>query len=145
MLTAVVEAGTIARAAEALGLSSSGVSRALSRLEQRVGVRLLHRNTRNVSLTEAGDRLLQRVRPAVEELSAAIGQTSHLREQPIGWDPDLNDGVRLNIRPFINAGVLRSTVNVHWKKDRGKNPDGSERHNDIHRTLAAKRAAGKNR
>jgi len=48
-------------------------------------------------------------------------------EQPIGWYPDLNDGVRLNIRPFMkikdvgkkDAGVLRSKPNVHWKKDRG--------------------------
>jgi len=61
-----------------------------------------------------------------------------LGEQPIGWDPDLNDGVRLNIRPFVEAGVLRSPVNIHWRKDRGKNPDGSERHNDIHLTLADK-------
>jgi hypothetical protein len=44
----------------------------------------------------------------------------------------------LNIRPFVEAGVLRSPVNVHWRKDRGKNPDGSERHNDIHLTLADK-------
>ena len=50
-----------------------------------------------------------------------------LHEQPIGWEPDLNDGVRLNIRPFVEAGVLRSPFNIHWKKDRGKNPDGSER------------------
>jgi len=62
-----------------------------------------------------------------------------LHEQPIGWDPDLDDGVRLNIRPFVTAGVLRAKVSVHWKKDRGKNPDGSERHNDIHFTLANKR------
>ncbi|RXR27930.1 SAM-dependent DNA methyltransferase [Oerskovia turbata] len=64
-----------------------------------------------------------------------------LHEQPIGWDPDLDDGVRLNIRPFVTAGILRSKVNVHWKKDRGKNPDGSERHNDLHPTLAERRAA----
>jgi hypothetical protein len=62
-------------------------------------------------------------------------------EQPIGWDPDLDDGVRLNIRPFVEAGVLRSKVNVHWKKDRGKNPDGSERHNDRHYTNDQKRQA----
>jgi hypothetical protein len=50
-----------------------------------------------------------------------------LSEQPIGWNPDLNDGVRLNIRPFMlakdvgkkGAGVLRAKPNVHWKKDRG--------------------------
>lgn len=64
-----------------------------------------------------------------------------LHEQPIGWEPDLDDGVRLNIRPFVTAGVLRSRVNVHWKKDRGTNPDGSERHNDLHPTLEERRAA----
>jgi hypothetical protein len=66
-------------------------------------------------------------------------------EQPIGWEPDLNDGVRLNIRPFVEAGVLRSKFNIHWKKDRGKNPDGSERHNDIHLTLTQKQAAQQKR
>jgi hypothetical protein len=64
-------------------------------------------------------------------------------EQPIGWEPDLNDGVRLNIRPFMEAGVLRSQPNVHWNKDRGRNPDGSERQNDKHLSLAEKREARK--
>ena len=69
-----------------------------------------------------------------------------LHEQPIGWNPDLDDGVRLNIRPFVTAGVLRSRVNVHWRKDRGMNADGSERINDLHSTLEerseARRLAG---
>jgi hypothetical protein len=64
-------------------------------------------------------------------------------EQPIGWEPDLNDGVRLNVRPFVEAGVLRAPFNVHWRKDRGKNPDGSERDNDRHLTLAEKLDARK--
>ena len=64
-------------------------------------------------------------------------------EQPIGWEPDLNDGVRLNIRPFVMAGVLRAPFNIHWKKDRGKNHDGSERHNDLHLSLAEKLNARK--
>lgn len=64
-----------------------------------------------------------------------------LAEQPVGWDPDLNDGVRLNVRPFVEAGVLRSKFNVKWDKDRGKNPDGSERLNNLHFTLADKQAA----
>lgn len=64
-----------------------------------------------------------------------------IEEQPIGWEPDLNDGVRLNIRPFVEAGVLRSKFNIHWRKDRGKNPDGSERLNDLHLSLAEKREA----
>ncbi len=46
-------------------------------------------------------------------------------EQPIGWEPDLNDGVRLNIRPFVEAEVLRKRPNVKWEKDRGKNPPGA--------------------
>jgi DNA-binding transcriptional LysR family regulator len=81
---AVAEALNFSRAAEKLGVSSSALSQLVRSLEERVGVRLLHRSTRSVSLTEAGDQLLQRVRPAVEELGAALGQTSQMREQPIG-------------------------------------------------------------
>lgn len=66
-----------------------------------------------------------------------------LHEQPMGWEPDVNDGVRLNIRPFVEAGVLRAPLNIRWKKDRGKNPDGAERHNDLHLTLAEKLDARK--
>ena len=74
-----------------------------------------------------------------------------LAEQPHGWNPDLNDGVRLNIRPFVEAGVLRAKVNVKWGKDRGSDPGkrdfgeagpqtdlerhrSNERHNDLHFT-----------
>ncbi len=64
-----------------------------------------------------------------------------LSQQPIGWDPDLNDGVRLNIRPFVQAGVLRSKFTINWNKDRGKNPDGSERLNELHYTIAEKKKA----
>ena len=64
-----------------------------------------------------------------------------LAEQPIGWEPDLNDGMRLNLRPFVEAEVLRSRFNVKWGKDRGKDPDGTERHNDLHHTRADKEAA----
>ena len=64
-----------------------------------------------------------------------------LHEHPVGWDPDLKDGIRLNIRPFAKAGILRDRVNVSWNKDRGRNLDGSERINDRHFTLDEKRAA----
>jgi len=51
-----------------------------------------------------------------------------LEQQSVGWNPDINDGVRLNIRPFMTAedvgrrgaGILRFKPNIHWKKDRGK-------------------------
>jgi len=66
-------------------------------------------------------------------------------EQPLGWDPDLNDGVRLNIRPFIQADVLRKKPNIKWGIDRGKNPPdspwGEIRDNDKNLTLAEKRLA----
>jgi hypothetical protein len=64
-----------------------------------------------------------------------------LAEQPIGWEPDLDDGVRLNIRPFVVAGILRAKFTINWNKDRGTDPDGSERVNDLHFTVAQKRAA----
>jgi hypothetical protein len=70
-------------------------------------------------------------------------------QQPIGWEPDQNDGVRLNIRPFVEAGVLRSKFNIKWGVDRGKNPPGSPwgeiRDNDLHLSLAEKMAAKENR
>jgi hypothetical protein len=72
-----------------------------------------------------------------------------IEEQPIGWEPDLNDGVRLNIRPFVTAGVLRKNPKIKWGKDRGKDPESApwypvfkgDRINDHHLTLAEKRAA----
>jgi hypothetical protein len=76
-----------------------------------------------------------------------------LAEQPIGWNPDLNDGVRLNIRPFMTADVLRHNkkpkLNIKWDKDRGKDVESApwfpvfngERINDHHLTLAEKLAA----
>jgi hypothetical protein len=71
-----------------------------------------------------------------------------LHEQPVGWEPDVNNGVRLNIRPFVTAGVLRTFSPwpfkaAVWKKDRGKESDGSERHNDVHLSLAEKLASRK--
>lgn len=74
-----------------------------------------------------------------------------LAQQPVGWSPDLNDGVRLNIRPFMRAEVLRhnrpSKLNVKWEKDRGQEPEGTpwygefggERINDHHLKLWDKR------
>ncbi|MDE1142691.1 MAG: hypothetical protein PW999_24285 [Paraburkholderia tropica] len=78
-----------------------------------------------------------------------------LSEQPIGWNPDLNDGVRLNIRPFMTAEVLRHNkkpkLNISWDKDRGKDVESApwyerfkgERINDCHLTVAEKKEARK--
>lgn len=80
-----------------------------------------------------------------------------IEQQPIGWDPDLNDGVRLNIRPFMTvsdvkkkgAGILRDKPNIKWTKDRGKDVESApwyqtfkgERINDHHLSLAEKQSA----
>jgi hypothetical protein len=64
-----------------------------------------------------------------------------LHQQRLGWEPDLHDGVRLNIRPVVETGVLRISFTINWNKDRGKNPDGSERHNNLYHSRAAKLAA----
>jgi len=88
-----------------------------------------------------------------------------IAEQPIGWEPDIDDGVRLNVRPFMaddlangrkGAGILRAKPKVHWRKDRGKEPFREREHfpwfwrngeftgdrvNDVHLTLDEKRAA----
>jgi hypothetical protein len=72
-----------------------------------------------------------------------------LDRQPLGWDPDLDDGVRLNIRPFVEAGVLAYVPNVKYGVDRGKDLPTApwhhtfhgERRNDHHTTLADKHAA----
>lgn len=65
-----------------------------------------------------------------------------LEEQALGWTPDINDGVRMNIRPFVTAGILRTKPNIKWEKDKGKNPSGSpwgeERNNNLNLTLAEK-------
>jgi DNA-binding transcriptional LysR family regulator len=76
VLAAIVEGGSFARASEALGLSRSGVSRAVARLEARVGVRLLDRTTRAVALTDEGRRLYSEVGPLLTGIEDAVTVTS---------------------------------------------------------------------
>jgi len=72
VLAAVVEAGSFVRAAEPLGLTQSAVSRAIARLEARVGVRLLDRTTRSLTLTAEGRRLYEQVGPLLAEIGDAV-------------------------------------------------------------------------
>ena len=81
---AVGEELSFSRAAAALGVSPSALSQLVRGFEQRVGLRLLNRTTRSVSLTAAGEALLQRVRPAVVDLGAAVEQARRSRERPAG-------------------------------------------------------------
>ncbi|KRR11567.1 LysR family transcriptional regulator [Bradyrhizobium valentinum] len=81
---AVAEQGNFSKAAEQLGLSPSSLSQIIRTFEERLGVRLIHRTTRSVSLTEAGERLLLRIRPALAELDAALSDVGHFRDRPAG-------------------------------------------------------------
>src|SRR4051812_48654040 len=69
---AVAENRSFRKAADDLGVSRSSLSHAIAALEQRLGARLLNRTTRSVSPTEAGERLLGRLKPVLQDLDQAI-------------------------------------------------------------------------
>ncbi|AWN39736.1 LysR family transcriptional regulator [Methylobacterium durans] len=81
---AVAEAGGFRDGARASGMSASGLSEAVRRLETRLGVRLLNRTTRSVAPTEAGMRLLERLTPALSEVEAALDVINGYRDRPAG-------------------------------------------------------------
>ncbi|MBP0583047.1 LysR family transcriptional regulator [Labrys sp. LIt4] len=76
VLLAVVEAGSFARAGEAMGLTQPAVSRAVARLEERVGIRIFNRTARAISLTDEGRRFYEAVAPhlaSIEDAAVAAG------------------------------------------------------------------------
>jgi DNA-binding transcriptional LysR family regulator len=80
----VAEERSFTKAAKRLEVSTSALSHALRRLEEQIGVRLLARTTRSVSPTEAGEQLLDRLRPALADIRGALDQLSGLRDRPAG-------------------------------------------------------------
>lgn len=106
---AVVETGTFARAAEVLGLTPSGVSRSIARLEDRLGIRLFERNARSTVLTESGQSLFAEVAPLLMGISKAAGNAGagdrlirgRLRVNCDGWFASLMLAPRL--QPFLDA------------------------------------------
>jgi len=80
----VADERSFTRAAVRLGVSTSAVSHSIRALEERLGVRLLARTTRNVAPTDAGQRLLAQLRPALDEIEAALTEVGRLREKPAG-------------------------------------------------------------
>jgi len=81
---AVAEARSFTRAAAKLGTSQSAVSHTIKRLEARLGLRLLTRTTRSVAPTEAGERLIETLRPALDDIDERLAALSALREKPAG-------------------------------------------------------------
>lgn len=99
VLAAVVEAGSFVKAAERLGLTPSGVSRAVARLENRVGVRLLDRTTRSLRLTAEGAQFYEQVIPHLEGIEDAAGVAS-------GAATRVHGRLRVNVDPFFSGLVL---------------------------------------
>src|SRR5258707_4016626 len=99
VLAAVTEAGNFARAAEMLGLTPSGVSRAVARLEARVGVRLFDRNPRDVSLTEEGRRFHAQVIPLLAGLDEAAAEAA-------GAAAVVRGRLRVSVDPWFARMVL---------------------------------------
>ena len=81
---AVAEERSFTRAAAKLGTSPSALSHTVNRLEARVGVRLLTRTTRKVAPTEAGERMLRALEPALDAIAEAVASARELREKPSG-------------------------------------------------------------
>ena len=100
---AVARAKGFREAARASGGSASGLSEAVRRLETQLGVRLLHRTTRSVSITEAGQRLLERLTPALTEVQAALDVVNGFRDRPAGT-------LRLNVAVSAARLVLPAIV-----------------------------------
>jgi DNA-binding transcriptional LysR family regulator len=99
VLAAAVEGGSFVRAAEALGLSASGVSRAIARLEARLGIRLFDRTTRSLKLTDAGARFYREVGPLLEGIDDAAGAAS-------GSAAVVRGRLRINVDPFFARLML---------------------------------------
>jgi len=83
-LSAIVAHRSFRKAADELGLSPSTLSHTIRTLEAAMGVRLLHRTTRSVSPTEAGERLVARLRPVLRDLDEALGEVDAFRHRPSG-------------------------------------------------------------
>lgn len=81
---AIAEQGSFGKAAAALGISISTLSQTMRKLEERLGVRLLNRTTRSLAPTEAGERLLERIRPALSEVGSAVEEINAYRDRPAG-------------------------------------------------------------
>jgi DNA-binding transcriptional LysR family regulator len=97
--TAVAQARSFRGAAKLRGVSPSSLSEALRRLEARLGVRLLNRTTRSVTPTEAGAHLLERLAPALGEISSALDAVNYFRDSPRGT-------LRLNAPTIVARKIL---------------------------------------
>jgi DNA-binding transcriptional LysR family regulator len=99
LLAAVVETGSFVHAGERVGLTQSGVSRAIARLEQQVGVRLFDRNSRAVTLTDEGRRFHESIAPLITQLNEAVDNAAGSAQRVRGR-------LRVNVDAFFARYIL---------------------------------------
>ncbi len=109
VLAAVVEGGSFVKAAELVGLTDSGVSRAIGRLEGRLGVRLLDRTTRSVSLTDEGRRFYEEVKPHLNAIEDAAVVAS-------GAISAVHGRLKVDIDPFFLPMVLAGRLRLFCER-----------------------------
>jgi DNA-binding transcriptional LysR family regulator len=109
VLAAVIEGGSFARAADALGITTSGVSRAVARLEARIGARLLHRTTRSVALTDEGRRFYETVKPSLATIEDAAAAAS-------GAKNIVRGRLRVDIDPVLSNLILPGRLGKFLEK-----------------------------
>jgi DNA-binding transcriptional LysR family regulator len=107
---AVAEARSFTAAAERLGVTRSAVSQTIRRMEDRLGIALVHRTTRSVNLTESGEQLYRRIGPAVNEVGLALDATRDRDATPSGL---LRLAVSSIAERFISGPLLASFVEAH--------------------------------
>jgi DNA-binding transcriptional LysR family regulator len=107
---AIARHGSFTKAAIELGVSRSTLSQDLRALEERLGVRLLNRTTRSVTLTDAGRGFVHRVQTALGELSAAVDAVNHYRHSPVG---QLRIAVQPPVASFLIGPIMAQFLRDH--------------------------------
>jgi DNA-binding transcriptional LysR family regulator len=102
-VAAISARGSFRAAATELGISPSALSHTIAGLEKRLGVRLINRTTRSVSLSEAGERFLARVSPALREIAGAMEDVNEFRDKPAGT-------LRVNLKERAAHQILQPVV-----------------------------------
>jgi DNA-binding transcriptional LysR family regulator len=119
---AIAEGRTFRAAAGRLGVTPSALSHSMRQLETRLGLRLLHRTTRSVSLTDAGQRLMAQLRPAMHQIQSALDALDGERQRPFGR-------LRIHAHPVAATAIasvwqrfLTTYPDVHLEIQTGETP-----------------------
>ena len=111
---AVARDQSFTKAAAKLGITPSALSHTIRALEQRLGIRLLARTTRNVSPTEAGERLMRSIAPLFDQITAELEALGELRDKPSGTIriSCTDDQIELCIRPMLASFLTVSYTHL---------------------------------